>query len=175
MLITVDEFRTIDEPPGAYHELRHGAVYEVPWPRYRYVRLRSDLQDRITRLAGTRSVCHSVLPFRPLPEHELWVADVGYLNRQRHKQARIDDEVHGSPDLMIELFYADAQRQPTARAGFFLTTGCHEFWLVKPTARLVTVHTTEGVREYSPGESVPVDRFFPEQPPIPVSSIFREP
>lgn len=175
-LMTVEQFRTLEEPPHAYCELRHGEVCEVTKPEYDRVWIQAVLQDMLRERAGSRGFAHIELPFRPLPEHELWAADVAYLPRERQIRARIAKDVHGSPDLVIEVLSpSNTQREVRARAAFCLSTGSLEFWVVDPVHQFVTVYSTGDVRDYGAGESVPVDRFFPEQPPIPVVSIFREP
>jgi Uma2 family endonuclease len=43
------------------------------------------------------------LPFRPLPEHELWAADVAYVSKERWEQIDPEDNLVGAPDLVIEV------------------------------------------------------------------------
>jgi Uma2 family endonuclease len=112
------QFRTLQEPPHAYYELRHGEVCEVTRPRYGHIRIQRLLRDRLNALAGNRGVADTELPLCPLAEHELWVADVAYLSSEREAQAR--GEVR-------------------SRAAFCLSTGSLEFWVVDPVERTVTV------------------------------------
>jgi Uma2 family endonuclease len=172
-LMTVDQFRTLEEPPHAYFELRHGEVCEVTRPRFKHIEIQDSLRERLSRAAGNGGKVYTELPFRPLPEHELWVADVAYLPAQRVEQARIDQDVQGSPDLVIEVLSpSNTKREIRSRAAFCLSTGSLEFWVVDPVERTVTVFTTGDVQVYSTGHAVPVDRFFSGQPAIPVNDIF---
>lgn len=172
-LMTVEQFRTLEEPPHAYYELRHGEVCEVTRPRYKHIKIQRHVRRRLERLAGNCGVVDTELPFRPLPEHELWVADVAYLSAPREAVADREDDVQGSPDLIIEVMSpSNTQREVRARAAFCLSTGSLEFWVVDPSRQAITVYTTGTVQNYGAGDSVPVDRFFPGQPPIPVDAIF---
>ena len=172
-LMTVDQFRTLEEPPGAYYELRHGEVCEVTRPKYGHRRIQRFLRDRLNTLAAGRGIADTELPFRPLPEHELWVADVSYVSAEREAAARSEEDVQGSPDLMIEVpSPSNIKREIRSRAAFCLSTGSLEIWVVDPANRTVTVYTTGNVQVYGMGGTVPVDRFLPEAAGIEVGDIF---
>ena len=42
--------------------------------------------------------------FRALPEHELRVADVAFVSRERLNNTDPDDNLHGAPDVVVEVF-----------------------------------------------------------------------
>jgi Uma2 family endonuclease len=103
-LLTVEEFRKLPEDTGAvYHELRHGEVVAVTRPKLKHVLIQSRLRDLLQQFAPTDSLVESTMAFRPLPEHELWVADVAYLSAERFRQADPEDNIRGAPELVIEV------------------------------------------------------------------------
>src|SRR5690349_19650362 len=103
-LMTVEEFRRLPEDHGpVYHELRHGEVVAVTRPKLKHVLTQGNLRDLLRQVAPPGSLVEIELPFRPLPEHELWAADVGYITADRFASADLDDNIRGAPDLVIEV------------------------------------------------------------------------
>jgi Uma2 family endonuclease len=103
-LITVEEFRRLPEDSGPlYHELRHGEVVPVTRPEFRHFRIQKQLEQLLEPLARDRGVVAMELAFRPLPEHELWAADVVYLSRERWAAVDPEDNLAGAPELVIEV------------------------------------------------------------------------
>ncbi len=174
-LMTVAQFRELEDPPGAYYELRHGEVVAVTRPKYRHWEIQETLRDQLKARAGTLGVCGVELAFRPLPEYELWAADVAYFRRERRPADRIDDNFRGAPDLVIEVLSpSNTVEEMEERRAVCLENGALEFWIVSPKARTITVHASTTVAVYKAGDSVPVDRFFPGQPAIAVNDIFAD-
>jgi Uma2 family endonuclease len=76
-LRTVEEFRQMPEDSGpVYHELRHGECVSVTRPRFRHSLIQRTLRRLLEELADPASFVDTEVSFRPLPEFELWVADV---------------------------------------------------------------------------------------------------
>ncbi len=85
-LLTVEEFAKIPDPPGGRYELHHGECVLVPPPMMEHTRIQSQLMLLLAaHCPGFRIAME--FPFRPLPEHEVWVADVGIVTEQRWRAA----------------------------------------------------------------------------------------
>jgi Uma2 family endonuclease len=113
-------------------------------------------------------------PYRPLPEHELWAADVAYARRERWQPADLESIFSGAPDLIVEVLSpSNTASEMDEKSALCLENGCIEFWVVNPKTRSITVHTSGNWKRYKTGDSVPVERFFPGQPTVPVDYIFN--
>jgi len=100
-LITVEGFDQIPDPPGGRYELRHGEAVFVTWPvlqhKIRQRRLRV-LLEPIAMAFGF--IIDVEYPYRPLPENEVWGADVACFAASRERLT--DKWLAGSPELVIE-------------------------------------------------------------------------
>src|SRR5581483_3602376 len=103
-LMTVEDFRKLPEDAGpVYHELRHGEVVAVTRPRLKHHLIQVRLVDLLNPIAGSAGLVSMELAFRPLPEHELRVADVAHVRRDRIDATDPDDNLHGAPDITMEV------------------------------------------------------------------------
>ncbi|MGH9582846.1 MAG: hypothetical protein ACRD4O_07925 [Bryobacteraceae bacterium] len=57
-------------------------------PKLKHSLVQGKLRDCLRKLAEPGSYVEVEMAFRPLPEHELWVADVAYLSAVRFREAR---------------------------------------------------------------------------------------
>lgn len=156
-LFTVEEYEQIPDPPGGRYELHHGELVFVTYP----VRQHGDLQHRLQKLLDPDADKNGFLvrieyPYRPLPESEVWGADVACLRQLRHRA--VDKWLLGSPELVIEVkspsnSHAELHdKAMTTLAG----DGAVEFWIVDPKTATVRVYNkTAGTRIYAEG-AVPV-------------------
>ena len=101
--MTVEQFRALPEPTGGYYELHHGVPAFMTRPKYKHWAIQHTLLRMLDPLASGRGVLGIEFSFRPLPEHELWAADVGYVSQDRAKTIDVDDNFRGVPDLVIEV------------------------------------------------------------------------
>lgn len=101
-LMTVEEFQKLQDPPGAYYELRHGAAVARTRPKWNHTTIQERLRELVRSRNVTRGIVRVELPYRPVPEHELWVADVAYARRERCAGLAAD-VLRGAPDLVIEV------------------------------------------------------------------------
>ncbi len=101
--MTVEEFRKLPETGPFYYELRNGELAQVTRPKFKYFRI----QLRIRKLLGAHTPPDDLvmieLAYRPLPEHELRVADVAYVNPERWESIDPEDNLRGAPDLLVEV------------------------------------------------------------------------
>jgi Uma2 family endonuclease len=160
--LTVDEFDRLPEPPGGRLELRHGEAVFVSYPEIVHIKVQWRLRELIQSLAdaaGLRGVAGSEFPYRPLPEYELWAADVAFVSEARF--GSISRWLEGSPELVIEVRSPSNTKQELSdKAMTTLRGGASEFWIVDPALRCVTVFTQNGgISVYRGEQSVPLPMF----------------
>ncbi|MGA7411121.1 MAG: Uma2 family endonuclease, partial [Bryobacteraceae bacterium] len=80
-VLTVDEFSKLPEPKEGHIELHHGEVLLVSPPKRGHQRIQRRLSALITGL--TQGVVEMEMAFRPLPDYEVWQADIGYISLDR--------------------------------------------------------------------------------------------
>ena len=144
--MTVEEFRRLPEDSGpVYHELRHGAVVAVTRPKLKHSLIQRNLRELLTSLAEPGSYVDTEMAYRPLPEYELWVADVAYVSAERFRQADPDDNIRGAPELVVEVLSpSNTAAEINEKVGICLANGSREFWVVDPERAQVKVSTPDG-------------------------------
>jgi Uma2 family endonuclease len=154
--ITVEEYERTPDPPGGRYELHHGELVFVTYP----VRQHKDLQRRLRKLLEPNGfIVDTEYPYRPLPQHEVWGADVACVREERH---RADDKwLNGSPEIVIEVRSpSNSKAELSDKAMTTLNgEGAAEFWIVDAKSHSVTVHTRAGMSIYRAGQTVPVGLF----------------
>ena len=157
-LVTVEEYERMPDPPGGRYELHHGEVVFVTFP----VREHKELQRRLRKLleplaAPLYFLVDTEYPYRPLPENEVWGADVACLLTARDRSS--EKWLEGSPELVIEVRSRSNTKAElhdkamTALAG----SGSSEFWVVDSPSRTVTVYSKAGgMHVYGAGATIPV-------------------
>jgi len=155
--ITVEEFEKTQDPPGGRYELHHGELVFVPFPiqnhwreQRRLRRLLEPMYEPLGFIVGTE------FAYRPLPQNEVWGADVVCISGQREKS--IEKWLMGSPELVIEVKSPSNTKEDlhdkamTTLAG----QGAAEFWIVDQKTRTVLVHRKSGMALYQVGDSIPL-------------------
>ena len=161
-LRTVAEFRRLPEDSGpVYHELRHGELVSVTRPKFRHSLVQRALRRLLEDLADPASFVDTEVLFRPLPEFELWVADVAYLSPERFFEVDPEDNVRGAPNLVIEVLSpSNTVEEMNDRERICLQNGSQEFWIVDPKRRQVTISTPEGrTATWRTGQNIPLVLF----------------
>jgi Uma2 family endonuclease len=155
-LMTVEEYEKTPNPCGGVYELYHGELITVPFPQYPHVRAQWQLRRLLDAAAGASGVAEKELPFRPLPEHECWAADVAYLTRERWDS--IDKYLMGSPELVIEVLSpSNTMAKLRDKRKICLETGSREFWIVDTDLREVEVSAPGGHSvTYKSGQEIPL-------------------
>ncbi len=144
-LISVEQFRQL--PEGEYlYELHHGEVVALTRPRARHWKLQLRLSRLLApRLSSFGEVATEV-PYRPLPEFELRAADVAAISRARWDAIDPDDNLHGAPELAIEVKSpSNTERQLRELVSYCLNNGAIEFWIVDIDRKSVTVIRRDGL------------------------------
>jgi Uma2 family endonuclease len=96
-------------------------------------------------IAEPASLVDTEMAFRPLPEYELWVADIAYLSPARFAEVDPEDNVRGAPDLVIEVLSpSNTADDMIERERICLDNGAREFWVVDQKRRQVKVSTSDG-------------------------------
>jgi len=95
-------------------------------------------------------------PYRPLPENELWGADLVCIAESRHVQ--FEKWLIGSPELVIEVKSpSNTKAELHDKAMTTLASaGSVEFWVLDGKTRSVTVYSAAGMRVYEGDAVVPL-------------------
>jgi Uma2 family endonuclease len=154
-LVTVEEFRALPEDPGVLRELRDGEVVELTRPK----KLHWHLQNRLDRILAPALEAHGVVgtefAFRPEMEYQVWAADVAFVRHERYDAIGLDDNLQGSPDLVVEIESpSNSAVEFERREEMCLRTGCREFWIVYPELKRVRVSTGSAVKRYELGDVI---------------------
>ena len=171
--MTVEEFSRLPEDQGSvYHELRHGEVVSVTRARLKHQIIQSRLRDYFKGVAPAGSFVETEVPFRPLPEHELRVADVAWVSPERWAVTDPEDYVQGAPDLVIEVLSpSNSLTEISEEEQLCLENGAREFWIVDPKLRLVKISTPDGItRTWRSGQQIPAALFAVT---LPVDAVFE--
>jgi Uma2 family endonuclease len=144
--MSVDEFRKLPESGEFYYELRHGEPVRVTRPKYKHSRIQHRLERLLAQAAGSMGVVTIEFPFRALPELELRAADVAFLNQERWDAVDPEDNLHGAPELVIEVLSpSNTAAEINDKERLCLENGAQEFWVVDPNLRQVKVSTPDGI------------------------------
>lgn len=159
-MVSVEEFRQLPKGECLY-ELRHGEVVALTRPRARHWKLQLRLSRLLEPKLRAFGEVATEVPYRPLPEFELRAADVAAISRARFDAIDPDDNLHGAPELVIEVKSpSNSERQLRELASFCLNRGALEFWVVDVDGKLVTVMRGEGAaRVFRPGDTISLAAF----------------
>jgi len=172
--MTVEQYRQLPEAGPFYYELRRGELVKVARPKEGHIRIQDRLRERLHDALGRHGKVITEYPFRALPEYELRVADVAYVTRERRDRTADDDNLHGAPDLVIEVLSpSNTAREIKEKADLCLANGSRQFWAVDSRLRQIAVSTPDGLtRIYRSGESIPL--VFAENQELKVDSVFAD-
>jgi Uma2 family endonuclease len=143
--VTFAEYEQVPDPPGGIYELHHGELVKVAYPEFRHVRTLCQLRRLLESSSENTPDVLVVdkMPFRPLPEHEGWRADLAYLAKARWDS--INEYLFGAPELVIEvLSQSDTAAEILEKRKLCLENGSREFWVVDAMHCLVEVSTPDG-------------------------------
>lgn len=160
LLMTVEQFRELPEREDVIQELQWGQVVNLAPPKMGHTKIQSRLVRLLRPKAEHLGVVESEIGFRALPEYELRVADVAFVSRERWDSTDDNDNLHGSPDLVIDVLSpSNTKAEMKEKAVFFLSTGAKEFWVVDPKRQSVTVMRQQGAASYETGDRIPLALF----------------
>jgi Uma2 family endonuclease len=161
-LMTVEELRSLPEDIGpVYHELRQGELVAVTRPKLKHHLIQDRLVELLKPVAQQAGHVSMEFAFRALPEHELRVADVAFIGKERLENTDPDDNLHGAPDLVVEVLSpSNTVSEIYDKEKLCLENGAREFWVVDPGLRQVKVSTPDGhTLTYRSGREIPLPLF----------------
>jgi Uma2 family endonuclease len=173
-LMTVEEFASLPEDHGeTYHELFHGEPVAMTRPKRKHERIQVRLLRLLMPFADPESHLGMEITFRPFPEHELWVADVAYMSRERFMDSDAEDYTRGAPELVIEILSpSNTATEMLDKEEICLANGTQEFWLISPDRRRIKVTTRDGrTMTFESGQGIPL--FFATGGVLNVDDVFR--
>ena len=170
--MTVEQYRALPETGPFYYELRRGELVQVARPTMGHILIQERLRELLKGALGSAGLVLVEFAFRALPEYELRVADVAYVVRERAISVKKNDNLHGAPDLVIEVLSpSNTAREIKEKADLCLANGCRQFWVVDSRLRQIAVSTPDGLtRIYRSGESIPL--VFAENQALEVDAVF---
>lgn len=172
LLITVEQYRQLPSHPDEVLELHWGEVVALSFPKIGHKRIQRRLVQLLHPSAEHLGIVDVEIAFRGLPEYEMRGADVAFVSQARWDATSDDDDLRGSPELVIEVLSPwNTRAEIRAKAALCLATGAEEFWVVDPKARTVSVTNRSGVAcVYRSGDRIPIALLGSE---IAVSDIFN--
>lgn len=142
-VLTVEELLKLPEPKEGHIELHHGEVVLMPPPKWGHQRIQRRVLRLLTRLAKEDAVVAMEMAFRPQPEYELRVAEVGYVSLTRDNATGDDEYLMAAPELVVEVLSpGNTVVEINEKMSVCMANGCVSFWVVDPKLKRVSV--TEG-------------------------------
>ena len=156
-LLSVAEFASLPQRSGGIRqELHHGELVELPPVKMLHTKIRKRLVSLLE--AALDPAEHGVdkeFPFRPGPEHEVWVADVALFSLTIFEQTADDDYFRGVPAIVIEVLSpSNSASEMLDREEICLRHGGREFWLVDPQRESVKLIRADGHSSAHDAESL---------------------
>ena len=172
LLLTVEQYRRLPDRDDVIQELHWGQVVNLTRPKMRHSRLQHRLVELLRSKADDKGIVAGEVPFRALPEYDLRAADVAFVSQSRWDTADAEDNLHGSPELVIEVLSpSNTKAEIREKAALYLATGALEFWVVDPKRKTVSVTKREGEPVlYIMGDRIPLPLFDSE---LAVELIFK--
>jgi Uma2 family endonuclease len=172
-LLTVEEFERIPDPPGGHYELHHGELVLVPPPVKEHANIGRQLWRILDRICAGWYV-DKELAFRPLPEYEVWAADVAVVTERHWRATEQRAWLSGSPDLVAEVLSpSNTAQEINDRKWTCFRSGCQEFWVLDPKLKTIEVSTPDGrARTYTVSNEISLDRFAPGK--VAVADVFAD-
>jgi Uma2 family endonuclease len=170
--MTFAEFEKLPDPASGRYELRHGEPVIVPPAKFGHMKVQQVLRDLLDQAAvGAGRAC-TEFSFRPVPEHEYRIADVGYCSKERWNAADPDGYFAGAPDLAIEILSpSNTMKEMLDKRKLCLENGSLEFWVVDIEHRQIEVSTPDGrTIAFKSGQTIPL--FFAAGAYLDVAEVF---
>jgi Uma2 family endonuclease len=147
-LLTVEEFLHLPAPKEGHLELHHGEVVLVPPPKWGHQRIQAILMTLLIKLAREYAV-RMEMAFRPSPEYEVWVADVGMVSSERAAATGDDEYLTGAPELVVEVLSpSNTVDEINAKMNVCMANGCLSFWVLDSKFRQISVTEGDLTRHY---------------------------
>ena len=157
-LVSYEEFVGLAEKSDVDLELHFGQVVEMGRPTFRHVALQKRIERLLEAALGPAWNVLVEMPYRALPQYESRSADVGVVASQRYQAAIRQNHLHGSPEIVVEVFSpkSNTAAEMAEKAALCLGTGTLQFWVVDERFSIVTVTTASGTNVFTPGQRIPL-------------------
>jgi Uma2 family endonuclease len=157
-LISYEEFVPLAERSSVDLELHFGQVIEMVRPNSRHVALQKRIERLLEAALGLSWDVLVEMPYRALPQYEARSADVGAISQQRWQEALKSESLHGSPEIVVEVFSpkSNSASEMAEKAALCLGTGTLEFWVVDDRTPTVTVTTASGTNVFTASQRIPL-------------------
>ena len=161
VLMTVEQYRQMPNRDDVIQELHWGMVVTLTRPTMGHAKLQSHLVRLLRPKAERLGVVETEVAFRALPEYDLRSADVAYVSRERWNATDDDDNLHGSPELVIEVLSpSNTKAEIQEKAVLCLSTGAQAFWVLDARRKTVSVTPKGGEPViYRIGDRIPLPMF----------------
>ena len=158
ILMTVKEYRELPDRDDVIQELHWGQVVTLTFRKMQHTKLQGRLLQLLLPKARDKGLVAAEFPFRALPEYDLRAADVAFVSQERWDATDDDDNLHGAPELVIEVLSpSNTMGEIREKAALCLTNGAQEFWIVDPKRKNVTIMgRSGGTLVYKPGDRIPL-------------------
>jgi Uma2 family endonuclease len=153
-LITVEEFLRLAPPKEGHSELHHGEVVLVPPAKEGHQRIQDRIQMILKRLVGHAGEIRMEMAFRPTPEHNVWVADVGFIRAERAANVGDDEYLTGAPNVVVEVLSpSNTMDEINDKMTICMANGCSSFWVADQKRKRLSVTESDVTRHYGLGAS----------------------
>jgi Uma2 family endonuclease len=172
LLMTVEQYRQLPSRDDVIQELHWGQVVTLTRPKMKHAKLQSRLVRLLRPKAEHLGVVESEVAFRALPQYDLRGADVAFVSQQRWDETPDDDNLQGSPELVVEILSpSNTQTEMREKSALYLSTGAQQFWVVDPQRKTVSVTDQGGVTTlYQEQDRIPLPFFGSD---LALSDLFR--
>lgn len=170
--MTVEQYRQLPRRDDVLEELRWGKVFDLTRPKMKHAKLQSRLVRLLRPKIEHLGVVESEVAFRALPQYDLRGADVAFVSQQRWEETPDDNNLRGSPEIVIEILSpSNTSSEMREKCALYLSTGALQFWIVDAKNRTVTVMQQDGSSVlYKNSEIIPLTKFVADS--ITVDQIF---
>ncbi len=101
--MTVRQYRELPAREDVIQELHWGQVVDLSLPKMKHAKLQSRLVRLLRPRAEHLGVVESEVGIRALAEYDLRCADVAFVSQNRWDATDDEDNLHGSPEMVIEV------------------------------------------------------------------------
>lgn len=155
--MTLEEFTQLPAMEHQIPELHRGILVFKKRPNKRQDGRIFRVRRALQAWADLEGVLLLHLPFCPLPENEVRVADLAFVPQARWDSAATSAYFPGAPDWVIEVLWnAHTPDSIEEKTQLCLANGCREFWLVDNENQSVKVITAAGTKTYRRNEHIPL-------------------
>ncbi|HWD98381.1 MAG TPA: Uma2 family endonuclease [Bryobacteraceae bacterium] len=170
--MTFEQFANL--PGEARRELRNGTTIELQPPKLKHSLLQMRITELLEPLIERRGLVIVEAGFRPLPEYEYRIADVGIVSLDRIRNTDLNGYLEGAPDIVIEVLSpSNRAAEMMEKEKICLANGAFEFWLVDSDQRLIRIsRNIKAFSIFGPGQEIGLRRELFGEHKLAVDAIF---